>query len=592
VSSSSQQTIDAVKRSALWAAYGDALGFIAEFADSASVERRTGARHIERTLQWQRRVGGQFGVTASLPAGAISDDTQLRLATCRSILPNGSFDVEAFSKIELPVWLAYALGAGRGSRAAATHLARRDTTWASNFFGGRGTDYVRGGGNGAAMRIQPHVWAGSHRNSNETLRDVLINALCTHGHPRGFLGAYFHAYCLGLTLAEGRTSGPADWRHIVHTFPQAGELLRNEETLRDLWITPWEQRFEQPLDKAIAEVGAEMLADIAKVEQIRSTGRGAFRTAVEDLELYVPDQRGSGTKTALLAAWVALLYSPDAEQGVLACANALGTDTDTIATMAGALLGPLADTVPEGAIQDARYIEREAERMWAIGEGRAVPAFPFVDLLSWVPPRTQSDVVGHQHGELAVAGLGPAIGRGESWSTGGREQAEFGWLTLWFGQQVLAKRRHEPADLPRTATVSPDPGYREAPLADAPPRRVKTSPAIASRPRRTPAPQRTQTMPDFKPQDAGQAALPLPQTEQDNHVRIEQDWLAVVKDARTMNELTDAVIRSGFDPLVVGAGLLKSINHVDDGIERSAIYTAIIAKARMARDSKPSASDD
>jgi hypothetical protein len=83
-------------------------------------------------VPWRRRVGGQFGVTVDLPAGAISDDTQLRLATCRSMLPDGSFDVETFSKIELPVWLAYALGAGRGSRAAATHLVRRDATWASN----------------------------------------------------------------------------------------------------------------------------------------------------------------------------------------------------------------------------------------------------------------------------------------------------------------------------------------------------------------------------------------------------------------------------------------------------------------------------
>jgi AICAR transformylase/IMP cyclohydrolase PurH len=58
------------------------------------------------------------------------------------MLPDGSFDVEAFSKVEMVVWPAYGLGAGQGSRAAAAHLARRDATWASNFFSGKAADYV------------------------------------------------------------------------------------------------------------------------------------------------------------------------------------------------------------------------------------------------------------------------------------------------------------------------------------------------------------------------------------------------------------------------------------------------------------------
>jgi len=579
-----------VRRSALWAAYGDALGFITEFADSRGVERRAGAPHVRRTVPWRRRVGGQFGAEVDLPAGAVSDDTQLRLATCRCISPDGRFDVEAFSKIELPVWPAYALGAGRGSRAAAANLARRDTTWASNFFSGRGTDYVQGGGNGAAMRVQPHIWAAGERDLPDVLHDVLINALCTHGHPRGFLGAYFHACCLHLTIGEQRASEPADWRRIVMSFREAAELIRTDDTVRDLWIDPWERRYGQPIEGAIAEVAAEMLEDVTRVEQIHPLdGLGAFRTAVEDLKLYEPEQRGSGTKTALLAAAACLIFAADVEQGTLACANALGTDTDTVATMAGALLGPLASGMPDGPVQDANYIDREAERMWAIGAGRVAPNFPFVDLLSWAPPRTQSDVVGRQNGTLGLAGLGPAIEEGRSWATGGREQADYGWLTLWFGQQVLAKRRHEPADLASEAVVEADPAYLAGSLVDAPPRQRRSQ--------ATPTPsrglraggRRGDAIPRHKDQDSRQVEMPLASNERADDKPTSQSrgqWLKAVASARTMHELTGIVIRSGFDQEVVGAGLMKSIDEVEDGIEGAVAYTAILAKARIARENR------
>src|SRR5690554_4846742 len=100
-----------VRRSALWAAYGDALGFITELADEKSVKWRVGRERIQRTMNWRRRVGGKYGVEVEIPAGCYSDDTQLRLSTARAIRGDGVFDVEAFAKVELPVWTSYALGA-------------------------------------------------------------------------------------------------------------------------------------------------------------------------------------------------------------------------------------------------------------------------------------------------------------------------------------------------------------------------------------------------------------------------------------------------------------------------------------------------
>ena len=145
-----------VKRSALWAAYGDALGWISELTDEKGLKRRTSGASLEKPLKWIRRVGGPAGVNVSLPVGCYSDDSQLRLATCRAIRADG-FDVEAFAKVELPVWLSYALGGGKSTSAAASNLVRPRAQWFANTF----KDWTKSGGNGAAMRIQPHVWSAT-----------------------------------------------------------------------------------------------------------------------------------------------------------------------------------------------------------------------------------------------------------------------------------------------------------------------------------------------------------------------------------------------------------------------------------------------
>jgi ADP-ribosylglycohydrolase len=177
-----------VRLSALWAAYGDALGFMSELTDQSGLLHRTGQDSVRTTVSWKRKIGGRFGPFVDMPAGAYSDDTQLRLAVARSIRGDGKFDVETFANIELPVWLSYALGAGRGTRAAASSLIRDNVNWVTNFYESDEQGYVSSGGNGAAMRIQPHVWSASNRRRPETyLQDVIRDTIVTHGHPRAIL---------------------------------------------------------------------------------------------------------------------------------------------------------------------------------------------------------------------------------------------------------------------------------------------------------------------------------------------------------------------------------------------------------------------
>ena len=124
------------------------------------------------------------------------------MAVSRSVNGHG-FDVETFARIELPVWLSYALGAGRASKAAAKNLGKPRTLWYANTYSG----WVNAGGNGAAMRIQPHVWASPNLDGDYML-DVIVDAVCTHGHPRALVGACFHAAGARALPQHRRSAGP------------------------------------------------------------------------------------------------------------------------------------------------------------------------------------------------------------------------------------------------------------------------------------------------------------------------------------------------------------------------------------------------
>jgi len=479
-----------------------------------------------------------------LAAGSVSDDTQLRLATCRSIRGDGVFDAETFSKVELPIWLAYALGAGLGSREAAANLKRRDVTWATNFFEGKRSIYVNGGGNGAAMRVQPHVWAAGKKDGWRT--DVVVNAVCTHGHMRGILGALFHAICLHRALNSGDVPGPNDWQEAASALTQASELIRSHDLLDHLWLGLWEKQSATSLEQGIGSVVRELHEDLEALEGI-GPGAGGYEDAVEALAAYRPEQRGSGTKTAILAVVAAWLFDKNPAAAISTCANRLGTDTDSIATMAGALVGATVDEEPDLALVERPYIVREAERLWAIGSGRDVPSFPYPSIMTWTAPSNQIDCVGLADDQLAAAGLGPLYPAQENVASSGKTADEWIWADLWFGQRVLVKRRPRPKALPKSQIVDPNDRYLTASLLDAP-----------MRPPRS--------------RDHGRHKAPA----RGNGARVGGHERA------TLHEITDDVITTGFEPEAVGRALIDLAER-DEGIELAGQYATILAKALLSR---------
>ena len=299
---------------ALWSAAGDALGWMTEmFHGNSGVRYRTGAGKVSKPITWRRRIGGQSGVTVELPAGTYSDDTQLRLSVSRAIRGDGKFDVEAFAKIEITVWQGYFLGAGIGSKAAASNLSKRSVNWFSNFFNIEKQQYTNAGGNGAAMRIQPHVWS-ARESGREMVKGVLHDSLVTHGHPHGFCGAVFHAKCLQSTIQNRRIPTLEDAQAFVEQMPQLEDLIRHDNELSLFWLPTWKRETNTELADALEMFRVEAVRDLDAVDRLFQFNNPPppppkkYHDLLRELGCLEKQFRGSGFKTSLAALLLSQLY--------------------------------------------------------------------------------------------------------------------------------------------------------------------------------------------------------------------------------------------------------------------------------------------
>lgn len=563
--------------SALWAAYGDVLGFPTELVDASGVHRRLGKPASTHPQSWKRLVGGRNGAWIELPAGSYSDDTQLRLSTCRAIRADGYFDVEAFAKVELPVWLSYSLGAGRGSKLGASTLSQRSVNWFSNFFEQGDISYINGGGNGAAMRIQPHVWAAHDLGNPATyLPEVIQNSLCTHGHPRGIAGAVIYAVCLAHVLRHAEIPPPNDWPMLGSFATLATSYIEESPDLSTFWLPTWNSRSGKQFAEEMELARIEWERDALVCSKLLTIGSPeSYRTALSELGGFSPDQRGSGLKSALFslaAAW--LFQSMNVKDALVQVVNVLGSDTDTIGTMAGALLGALhPQFLPTERIQDSAYISSEAQRLFDVSQEKKGKSFSYPDLLTWQPPRNQLDAVGVIDSKLVVSGLGNADAISEPYIAS-RSEAAWQWLSLPFGQTVLCKRR---LSLPSHAKKEEYVGY-EIVLEGAAPLSEKShieKKSLASK-------NNPVHLVEKREVSLMQGKLIAPHSTVDATPKRGKSEEAEIDE---IDQLSDVAIKNGFDPVEIGRHILK-LSDQKDGIYKAAAYGGIIAKARAVRNKR------
>lgn len=523
------------------------------------VAHRTGQPRVAGTVAWRRKVGGRYGVTVGLPAGAYSDDTQLRLATSRAIRGR-RFDIRAFTKIELPVWLAYSLGAGRSSTIAAGHASRQRVHWFNNHYRSGTVDYFEAGGNGAAMRIQPHVWAATDASDTSSfMGDVLKNAVATHGHPRGFVGAVFHAACLAFVLDSGDLPGPEVWPDLASSIQRIPSWIAADEELAGHWLPAWETKRRQAVGDAVGQTIEELSAVLRLCREVASgDGRVAYEEMTLALRATLDSERGSALKTSALGLALAWLGRDRPADALIEAVNVLGTDTDTIATMAGSLLGAALVLEPPGTIQDRDYLEREAARV-ARGEADS-HSYRYPDRMKWKPPATGLDAVGSSEGRLALLALGPVEPEGQEWKETGLAPAVLQWLRTDFGQTVLARRR------PTPQVITPDQwgryGANGAPEVEAPTLFSVVDPASSPKPDRA-----SPNAPNREPEIA----------------RTSIAWM----ENSTVEQAFDQILKARFEPALIGKLILELSTRAVDGHAQAMALSAMVAKAWRSRQLRP-----
>ncbi len=355
---------------------GDALGFITEFIRNRDdIRRLYRTEIIEDLTDWSRptRVKGKL-INLPLPRGTYSDDTQLTLATARGIAADGTFDVVSFSKLELPLWLHYALGAGSGTKAAARNLCTPTTAWHSNFYSTKYSQYVNSGGNGAAMRILPIALVSS-KNPDRRATDVWRNAVVTHGHLRGIMGAILFADAIASLL--DRPSSKFAWldalidRSSSYDVALPAVWSRVEEFHG--WVSRWEAKVQQPFDQSLHITCVETTTQLQMVR--KHIKDASHKEILSQLGCYARSTKGAGNST-VAAAILFLCRHQSIEEALVTVVNEIGIDTDTIGYFVGAMFGAYYGqaNIPEhfaNGVRDEGYISATSDWCYNVYIGTA-----------------------------------------------------------------------------------------------------------------------------------------------------------------------------------------------------------------------------
>lgn len=362
--------IEKCKGAMLAAAIGDALGWPNE---PRSKNRAKNTKVNDHFIEWTRSCSSPRYHDEKILAGEYSDDTQMILSVARSIIA-GNWE-KFLAEKELPYWLKYERGGGGALLKAAKSISEKKVLlWKSNYT----RDYFKAGGNGAAMRILPHVIAlAKNPNVQDLMLDVIKDTLITHGHPRAFLGATCYAYALEYLLRK-------------ETVLEYGELVSTVIDGQKVWgAFPNPELFGEWLDIANQYSGFDYAREweavfsnmIHQFEFIRTSLKKGLmlddNAVLTQLECF-SKANGAGDVAVLASIYLASRYANNPALGIKIPAFSFGADTDTIASITGGLLGMLSGTnwIPTEwrAVQDYDCIAQITEILYSDNKGEAVKA--------------------------------------------------------------------------------------------------------------------------------------------------------------------------------------------------------------------------
>jgi poly(ADP-ribose) glycohydrolase ARH3 len=256
-----------------------------------------------------------------------TDDTHMTIGVAESLIQSRGFDgahmAQTFIKnYETEPWRGYGPGPPRVFR-----MIKSGEPWDS-----AASKIYRGGsfGNGAAMRVAP---VGLLYSDNPAkLREIAYkSSSITHSHELGKEGAALQAYAVALALA---LNAPSD------------EKVDREAFLLKLQNLAQTQLYKEKIANTKELLGEQ---DRARVVAVLGNGIEALNS--------VP--------TAIYC----FLKQPKSYKDSVIYAISLGGDTDTIASMAGAISGAYlgVEAIPQEwrlKLENKAYIEDLAEKLW------------------------------------------------------------------------------------------------------------------------------------------------------------------------------------------------------------------------------------
>ena len=354
-------------------AAGDALGWPQEMRwNMRGASLKAGPR-IE-FKEWTRRSGERYqSYEEVIQPGDYSDDTQLTLAVARSRTNHGTEWWKAFTRAELPFWKLYERGGGGATKRAADEWTRGNPPWESSN-PKMVRQYFDAGGNGVAMRVLPHaLFLSEQENLAALMRDVILDGSATHGHPRALVGAAVYSHAAWSLVRRSSTLRFGELLDMLIDEAPVWSAFPKSEREKGSWFEAADHAtsgYEPIWARTVREM--HELLDKAR-KGVRAGALADDHAVLKDLGCF-GRTKGVGTSSAAAAAYLAARHAPQPEQGILRAAFEMNADTDTLAAMAGGLMGCLSGVEwlprPWLQVQDAKYLLHIASRV-AQGPERA-----------------------------------------------------------------------------------------------------------------------------------------------------------------------------------------------------------------------------
>lgn len=320
------------------AAIGDALGWPNE-QNSKNINKNRNS--IRTYVEWNRRAGGKYwSHEEKICVGEYSDDTQLIIATARSLLRGRQWS-NFFRHAELPAWLKYERGGGGATKRAAQKWADNISPWDEKSNSPiEIKNYFMAGGNGVAMRIIPHIFK-NEENIPKIMAQVVLNGMYTHGHPRALIGAMLYAMAVRTLLEQNAVLGYGELIDTLVEEEKQWSVLPEVSNI-DIWKSEAERYAQYNYDQMWNECVVETM-DYLKIAK-EALDQGILdlgQDTLQKLGCYDSRINGAGNVSAVISIYLFSKYAGDPAMAIYETANLSNADTDTLASMVGGLAGAL-----------------------------------------------------------------------------------------------------------------------------------------------------------------------------------------------------------------------------------------------------------